>query len=102
MDRWGVIGVVGEGEPISVGGLNPWSYHWQQVEANPIELPHPHYGSQMHRFWIYEIEGSEILVRFAAGEVSANVWAFYAPVPQYPPTLNPAPPRAHHIFRSAL
>jgi hypothetical protein len=78
--NWGVIGIVVEGEPISVGGINVWDHQWRQVESRPIELPHPQYQSQMHPMYVYEIEGSVETVKFAAGEVSANVWAFYSPL----------------------
>ena len=48
MVNWGVVGVVFEGEPIDLGGLNPWELKWHSVEADPVELPHPQYASQMH------------------------------------------------------
>ena len=80
MARWGVVGVVVEGSPIDVGGLNPWEHRWHELDVEPIELPHPQYASQMHRMWLYEIEVNGKRVLFAAGELSANVWGFYLPV----------------------
>jgi hypothetical protein len=80
MDGWGVLGIVAEGQPIYVGGLNLWDHEWRQVEIDPIELPHPQYPLQMHQMRVCEIEGSVKQVKFAAGEVSANVWGFYVPV----------------------
>jgi hypothetical protein len=79
MANWNVVGAVFEGEPISIGGLNPWDFKWRQIEPSPVELPHPQYASELHRMWIYEVEGSVKTVRFAAGELSPNVWGFYIP-----------------------
>jgi hypothetical protein len=80
MARWGVVGVVFEQVPIDLSGLNPWEHDWHQIDAEPIELPHPQHSEQLHRMWLYEIEGSGKRVLFAAGELSANVWGFYTPI----------------------
>ena len=79
MDRWAVLGIVSEGQPIYIGGLNLWEHEWQQVERDPIPLPHPQYRLEMHQMRVYKIEGSVKQVRFAAGELSAGVWGFYVP-----------------------
>lgn len=80
MSDWVAVGVVSEGQAIRVEGVNPWSFEWQQLDETPIELPHPSYPNQRHSMWIYEIVAHGKLVRFAAGELSANVWGFYRPV----------------------
>jgi hypothetical protein len=74
MNKWNVVGVVFEGEPISIGGLNPWKFKWRHVEIEPIELPHPQHASELHRMGVYEIEGRAETVTFAAGELSPGVW----------------------------
>ena len=79
MDKWQAVGIVVEGDPITVGGLNPWAFEWHRVQDEPVELPHPAYPSQRHRMWLYEVESNGKRVRFAAGELSANVWGFYVP-----------------------
>jgi hypothetical protein len=81
MSDWDVVGAVFEGEPIDLDGLNPWEFKWSRVDTTPIEMPHPQYASETHRIWIYEIEADGKRVRFAAGELSPNVWGFYVPVP---------------------
>lgn len=80
MYDWKQIGVVVEGEPIMVEGLNPWALEWRRVKEEPVQLPHPSYPNQRHDMTIYEISSGERRVRFAAGELSANVWGFYVPV----------------------
>lgn len=80
MTQWKPVGVVVEGEPILIDGLNPWQFAWREVQKEPVELPHPAYPGQRHKMWIYEIEAGGGRVRFAAGELSANVWGFYVPV----------------------
>jgi len=80
MHEWKAVGIVVEGEPILVGGLNPWALEWHCVQAEPVQFPHPSYPNQRHGMKIYEINSGERHVRFAAGELSANVWGFYVPV----------------------
>jgi hypothetical protein len=75
--NWKPIGVVAEGQPIRVGNLNPWDYNWTSTDLDDINLPHPSYPTQLHRMSIYEINEGNSTVRFAAGELSMNVWGFY-------------------------
>jgi hypothetical protein len=79
MDEWISCGVVIEGDPIDLGGINPWGCRWESLKQPPVELPHPRYTHQRHEMWIYEIEDAGRKVIFAAGELSANVWGFYIP-----------------------
>ena len=71
MSDWKVIGVVVEGHPIDVGGLDPWNATWVPTGAPPVQLPHPYYPTQRHAMHIYEIERGGKKVTFAAGELSA-------------------------------
>jgi hypothetical protein len=80
MNGWKPCGVVIEGQPIDVGGLNPWDFRWVSLKQPPVELPHPGYPAQRHKMWVYQIASVGKKVVFAAGELSANVWGFYAPV----------------------
>ncbi len=79
MAEWTIIGVVVEGQPISVAGINLWEFDWHRTEADYVELPHPQHPSELHRMWIHEIEADGKTVKFAAGELSANVWGSYVP-----------------------
>jgi hypothetical protein len=79
MSRWKAIGVVVEGQPIDVGGLDPWSHTWVPTTQAPVYLPHPSHPAERHTMHIYEIRSGKKTVTFAAGELSANVWGFYAP-----------------------
>jgi hypothetical protein len=81
MSTWKAVGVVGEGQAIRVGGLNPWEYEWREVPGHRPELPHPSYPYQRHSMYVFEVDGPNGTVRFAAGELSANVWGFYVPGP---------------------
>ncbi|MBT2326888.1 hypothetical protein J7E62_31770 [Variovorax paradoxus] len=82
MTNWKPIGVVAEGARIDIEGANPWSHRWQRAQEDAVELPHPAYPSQRHRLVVYSIQVGDRAVTFAAGEVSAGVWAFYRPVGQ--------------------
>jgi hypothetical protein len=80
MRKWKAVGVVAEGDPIDIGGANPWTKSWQRAQDAAVDLPHPSHPSQSHSLSVYSIQVDECVVEFAAGEVSANVWAFYVPV----------------------
>ena len=73
------VGVAVEGQPIAVGGLDPWQLQWKRTDEPEVELPHPSYPGQMHVMGVYEISDGRRTVRFAAGELSANVYGFYVP-----------------------
>jgi hypothetical protein len=77
MSAWTPIGVVTEGQSISVQGVNPWKHEWVEIEHPPLELPHPSYPNQRHAMNVYEVSDGKRTVRFAAGELSANVRGFY-------------------------
>ena len=79
MNEWKAVGIVVDGDPITIGGVNVWAFKWRQVQEEPIELPHPAFPNQRHRMWIYEIETEGHQMRFAAGELSPNVWGFNVP-----------------------
>jgi hypothetical protein len=79
MNAWKVVGVVGDGERINIGGVNPWNHKWNPTGQVPINLQHPSYSNQMHTMHIYEIETAGRVILFAAGELSACVWRFHVP-----------------------
>jgi hypothetical protein len=76
---WKAVGVVVEGQPVRIRDVNVWDYTWTQLNEPTVELPHPSYPSQLHSMNVYEIKVGGERIRFAAGELSANVWGFYAP-----------------------
>ena len=77
MSEWKVVGVVVEGEPIDVKGVNPWSLSWRMIEETPVMLRHPSYPYQLDTLFVYEVDSEIGKISFAAGELSANVWGFY-------------------------
>lgn len=79
MSNWKAVGVVSEGQPIDIGGLNPWSLQWTRSQLPPVLLPHPAHPAQRHQMHIFEIQSGDQKVVFAAGELSANVYGFYVP-----------------------
>ena len=79
MANWKRAGIVIEGQPINIGGLNPWDHEWKSTDAQDVELPHPSYPKQLHNMSVYEISDGKLSVTFATGELSASVWGFYVP-----------------------
>ena len=77
MNGWKTAGVVIEGQPMVIGGLNVWNHDWKRLPGPPLQLPHPSFPSQLHSMTVYEITDRGEYVRFAAGELSATVWGFY-------------------------
>lgn len=78
MGDWKPVTVVSEGQGV-IAGINPWRYEWRSVPSEPLELPHPLYRRQRHRFDVYEVDGPEGPVRFAATELSPGCYGFYVP-----------------------
>jgi len=77
MGAWKPLGVVAEGQPIEVEGVNLWDHEWTSLNE-PLELPHPQYPSEhMRYFVVYELRSAPKRIMFAAGELSPNVWGFY-------------------------
>lgn len=79
MISWKAVGVVVEGRPVRIRDVNVWDHTWTQLTEPSVELPHPSYPSQLHSMNVYEIRAGGKRIRFAAGELSANVWGFYVP-----------------------
>jgi hypothetical protein len=80
--HWKIVGAVVEGDSILLGGfivgLNPWRYKWQSLEAT-IEMPHPCYPNETHRYHLYRIRTWWRTIVFAAGELSPGVYRFCVP-----------------------
>ncbi len=79
MTSWRDVHLGFEGDGAEIFGLDVWKHHWRHVDRPGLNLPHPSYPSQSHRFDIYEIGEIDRPVRFAAGELSNGVWGFYVP-----------------------
>ena len=79
MASWKPVGVVAEGRPLWISGVNVWDHVWNKTDEASVQLPHPSYPSQTHDMSIYEIAVADRRIRFATGELSANVWGFYEP-----------------------
>ncbi len=73
---WEAAHIGTECDQFEIGGVSVWDARWQST-GESVELPHPSYPNQRHRFSIYELEKDGILNRLAAGELSAGVYGFY-------------------------
>jgi hypothetical protein len=76
---WRVAHIGFEGDDVQIGGHKVWRHDWRSVDLEPVNLQHPAYPNQIHRYYVYEIGAIDSPVRFAAGELSNGVWGFYAP-----------------------
>ena len=79
MTKWKAIGVVIEGQAISIDDVNPWGLDWHKVEDSPVMLRHPAHPNQRHEMWVYRADTGGKTITFAVGELSANVYGFYVP-----------------------
>lgn len=77
--NWKAVGVVIEGQPVRIRDVDVWDHTWTQLKEPSVELPHPSYPLQLHSMNLYEINAGGERIRFAAGELSANVWGFFVP-----------------------
>lgn len=76
---WRFVSIGFEGEAVDLGGgVNPWNAKWRS-RREWIVVAHPQYPRQRHTMSVYEIEGADPAVTFAAGEYSNGVWGFFVP-----------------------
>lgn len=50
------LGVVVEGQPIYLLDCNLWDYEWESINGSAVDLPHPSYRHQRHRFSLYKLK----------------------------------------------
>lgn len=79
MSEWRDVHVGFEGDDLKIGGIEVWCQDWCRTGEASVQLPHPSYQHQRHRFDIYKAGPQDSPVRFAAGELSNGVWGFYTP-----------------------
>jgi len=73
---WRPVGMCGEGDAFDLVGINPWDHEWVS-QRERIVVAHPSYPSQRHDVDVWVIHAPDRIVRFAAGEMSNGVWAFF-------------------------
>jgi hypothetical protein len=79
MTAWRDVHVGFERDGLKIGGLEVWKHKWRSTGEPILNLPHPAYKWQTHRYNVYEIGDAGHSVRFAAGELSNGVYGFYVP-----------------------
>jgi hypothetical protein len=79
MAGWRNVHIGFRDDGLRIGGMDVWGQDWRRVDAPSLQLPHPIYPAQIHRYDIYEIGDMVPPVRFAVGELSNGVWGFYVP-----------------------
>jgi hypothetical protein len=77
MAGWRAVHVGLEGDGVEIRSVKLWNEEWRRTGQPALQLPHPSYPHQQHRFDIYEVGAPDDPVRFAAGELSNGVWGFY-------------------------
>jgi hypothetical protein len=73
------VGVVLDGDPIEIDGVNPWGRTWHD-EGEMVTMRHPYYPTQEHPMPVYSMTHGDRTITFAAGELSNQVWGFFRPV----------------------
>jgi uncharacterized protein YfaQ (DUF2300 family) len=79
-DNWIAVGIVFDGDALDIDGANPWERSWQST-GEIASVRHPTYPTQVHEVSVYDMQVQGRSIRFAAGELSNNVWGFYRPWP---------------------
>lgn len=71
-DEWLTVGVVFEGQPLTLAGVSVWDMaRWRSENSRVVLLQ----GEQRHSVFVYRLADAEPPVRLALGEVSAGVYA---------------------------
>lgn len=76
---WRQVHIGFSDDGLTIGGLDVWALPWRSVDMAPLQLAHPAYPEEMHRFTVQEIQDGPAVARFAASELSNGVWGFYVP-----------------------
>jgi hypothetical protein len=71
-DEWLPVGIVVEGQRLTVAGVSVWDSARWRSEHRRVALLH---GGERHRVSVYRMADAEPPVRLALGEVSAGVCA---------------------------
>ena len=79
MGGWKIaaMGVIDGDKDFQIDGVAIWSKAWKRLPVQPVRFREPLYG-QWHRFDVYELEEMPG-IRFAATELSNNIWGFLVP-----------------------
>ena len=75
---WRSVGMCVDGDDIDLDGIDPWGHEWVPQQER-IVVAHPSYPSQRHDVSVWVVRAPERDLRFAAGEMSNLVWAFFLP-----------------------
>jgi len=74
---WKLVGVVIEGDPIDIQGLDPWKENWSGSERS-ISVGHPSYPQQRHSADVFSaVNAAGREVTYAVTELSNGVYAFF-------------------------
>ena len=73
---WRSIHIGLEQDGLTIGGLEVWKEQWRKAGEPSIQLPHPTYPKQIHKYEVFTIGDTAKPVQFAACELSNGVWGF--------------------------
>ena len=68
-----------ESDGLKIDGVDVWGHPWVRADTPALQLAHPAYPEQMHRFTVQDIDAGGVRIRFAVSELSNGVWGFYVP-----------------------
>lgn len=77
MPRWRSVHVGRRGDRLRIGGVDVWQEQWRWIERRTVQLPHPLHTTESYSFMVCEVGEARHPVRFAAGQVGGDLWAFY-------------------------
>jgi hypothetical protein len=75
--QWRPLHVGVANDAVRIDGIELWKHTWHSAGLPQVPLPHPAHPSQMHHFDIFDAGTQAYNRRFAAAELSNNVWGFY-------------------------
>ena len=75
--HWRSVHLGKRGDRLRIQGVHVWEEQWRWVERRTIYLPHPLHTTESFSFMICEVGSTRNPVRFAAGQVAPDLWAFY-------------------------
>ncbi|WP_404333924.1 hypothetical protein AB2M62_11720 [Sphingomonas sp. MMS12-HWE2-04] len=76
---WRNVHIGEEGDNVAISNVKLWQNEWRWIGAKTLMLPNPLEPAETLSYMICEVGSVRNTVRFAAGKLPSQLWAFYVP-----------------------
>jgi hypothetical protein len=76
---WQNVHIGRENDSVAIDSVKLWQHEWRWIEGKSVMLPNPLEPGQTLSCMVCETGNTRRPVRFAAGKLPSQLWAFYVP-----------------------